>query len=52
MRELLISGTCPKCWKKLFGAEDTSAETRGNNFDVDGEGEYSCESPIESEKTL
>ncbi len=27
MRELLISGTCPKCWKKMFGAEDTSADT-------------------------
>ena len=29
MRELLISGICPKCWKTLFGAEDTSAETQG-----------------------
>ena len=28
MRELLISGTCPKCWKKMFGAEDTSADTK------------------------
>ena len=39
MRELLISGTCPKCWKKMFGAEDTSAETKSNNFDVNEEGE-------------
>jgi hypothetical protein len=29
MRELLISGTCPKCWKGMFGAEDTSADTQG-----------------------
>ncbi|HKQ08146.1 MAG TPA: hypothetical protein VJ464_23675 [Blastocatellia bacterium] len=29
MRELLISGTCPKCWKKMFGAEDTSTDTQG-----------------------
>lgn len=28
MRELLISGTCPKCWKKIFGAEDTSTNTK------------------------
>jgi|GEM_PF-2360356 len=35
MRELLVSGTCPKCWKRMFSAEDTSAETNGN----DGEGE-------------
>jgi hypothetical protein len=28
MRELLISGTCPKCWKKMFGAEETSADTK------------------------
>lgn len=27
IRELLISGTCPKCWKKLFGLEYTSADT-------------------------
>jgi len=33
MRELLISRTCPKCWKRMFGAEDTSAETRGNTLD-------------------
>ncbi len=37
MRELLISGTCPKCWKKMFGAEDTSTEIKGNNLDADGE---------------
>lgn len=35
MRELLISGTCPKCWKQMFGAEDTSAETHGS--DLNGE---------------
>lgn len=29
MRELLISGTCPKCWKEMFGAEDISAATQG-----------------------
>jgi hypothetical protein len=28
MRELLISRTCPKCWKKMFGAEETSADTK------------------------
>jgi hypothetical protein len=27
MRELLISRTCPKCWRQIFGAQDTSAET-------------------------
>lgn len=37
MRELLISGTCPKCWKRMFGAEYTSAES--NNDDLDGKGE-------------
>jgi hypothetical protein len=37
MRELLISGTCPKCWKRMFGAEDTSAETHGNTLDADEE---------------
>lgn len=37
MRELLISGTCPKCWKRMFGAEDTSAESNGNTLDADGE---------------
>jgi hypothetical protein len=37
MRELLVSGTCPKCWKQVFGAEDTGAETRGNDFDREGE---------------
>jgi len=21
-RELLISGTCPKCWNKMFGGEE------------------------------
>ena len=36
MRELLISGTCPKCWKRIFGAEDTSAETNGNDRDLEG----------------
>lgn len=29
MRELLISGTCSKCWKQMFGAADTSADTQG-----------------------
>ncbi len=29
MRELLISRTCPKCWKEMFGAEDTSATSQG-----------------------
>ncbi len=29
MRELLISGTCPKCWKKMLGAEGTSTATQG-----------------------
>ena len=37
MRELLISGICPKCWKRMFGAEYTSAESNGD--DLDGEGE-------------
>ena len=38
MRELLISGTCPKCWKRMFGAEETSAESRGDDLvDIDGE---------------
>lgn len=27
VRELLISGICPSCWKKIFGAEDTSTES-------------------------
>lgn len=27
MREMLISGTCPDCWEKMFGDEDdTEAE--------------------------
>jgi hypothetical protein len=37
MRELLISRTCPKCWRRIFGAEDTSAETRGLSLGVDAE---------------
>ena len=37
MRELLVSGTCPKCWKQMFGAEDTSAETHGNTLDISEE---------------
>jgi hypothetical protein len=37
MRELRISGTWPKCWKQLFGAEGGSAETRGLNLEVDAE---------------
>lgn len=37
MRELLVSGTCPKCWKRMFGAEDTSAETHGDGLDGESE---------------
>jgi hypothetical protein len=35
MRELLISGNCPKCWKRMFGSEDTSAETYGHTSDIE-----------------
>ncbi|MGA9774247.1 MAG: hypothetical protein WBV94_34785 [Blastocatellia bacterium] len=37
MRELLISGTCPKCWKRIFGAEDTSNETNSDSLERKGE---------------
>lgn len=37
MRELLISGTCPKCWKRMFGAEDTSTKTHSHSLDVEVE---------------
>lgn len=33
MRELLISRTCPQCWKRTFGAEGQSADTRGSTLD-------------------
>jgi hypothetical protein len=29
LRELLVSGTCPKCWRVVFGGEETSEETFG-----------------------
>ncbi|MEJ7618655.1 MAG: hypothetical protein WKF30_17180 [Pyrinomonadaceae bacterium] len=33
MRELLISGVCPRCWQELFGADDTSVEKHSDEDD-------------------